>query len=57
MQTKSASFDVAESLQTPDDMATYLEACIEEADEGASFISKILGNNAHARRLTQSARE
>jgi len=35
MKTKTSPWDVAEHLRTPEEMATYLEACIEEAQPQA----------------------
>jgi len=32
MTTKTSPWDVAEHLRTPEEMAAYLEACIDEAD-------------------------
>ena len=48
MQTKTAPYDVAEFLETPEEMAAYLEACIQESDGDASFIAKALGDIARA---------
>ena len=56
-KTKTSSFDVSEHLQTPEDMAAYLEACIEEADGDAAFIAKGLGDIARAKGMTQVARD
>jgi probable addiction module antidote protein len=57
MQTKTAPYDVAEFLETPEETAAYLDACIEEADGDASFIAKALGAIARAKGMTQIARE
>lgn len=57
MLTKTAPYDVAEFLETPEEMAAYLEACIEEANGDASFIAKALGDIARAKGMTQIARE
>ncbi len=57
MQTKTALYYVAEFLETPEEMAAYLEACIEEADGDASFIAIALGDIARAKGMTQIARE
>lgn len=43
MATKTAPYDVAEFLETPEEMAAYLDACIEAADGDAAFIAKALG--------------
>jgi probable addiction module antidote protein len=41
-------YDVAEHLRTPEEMAAYLEACLEEADGDAAFVAKALGDIARA---------
>ena len=56
-ETKTAPYDVAEFLDTPEEMAAYLEACIQEADGDAAFIAKALGDIARAKGMTQVARE
>lgn len=50
-------FDVADHLRTPEEMAAYLEACIEESDGDAAFIAKALGDIARAKGMTQVARD
>ena len=50
-------WDVAEHLRTQEEMAAYLEACIEEADGDAAFIAKALGDIARAQGMTQVARD
>ena len=55
--TKTAPYDVAEFLETPEEMAAYLEACIQESDGDAAFIAKALGDIARAKGMTQVARE
>ena len=57
MEITTLPYDVAETLRTPDEMAAYLEACIEEADGDAAFISKALGDIARAQGMTQIARQ
>jgi len=46
-------WDSAEHLQTEEDMALYLEACLQEAGDDAAFIAKALGNIARAKGMTQ----
>lgn len=46
---KTRRYDVAEYLRTPEEMAAYLEACLEEADGGAAFVAKALGDIARTR--------
>ena len=50
-------YDVAEHLRTPEEMAAYLEACLEEADGDAAFIAKALGDVARAKGMAQVAKE
>lgn len=57
MKTTTSPYDVAEHLRTPEEMAAYLEACIEEADGDAAFIAKALGDIARAQGMTQVARD
>jgi len=56
-KTKTTRYDVAEHLRTPEEMAAYFEACIEEADGDAAFIAKALGDIARARGMSQVARD
>lgn len=56
-KTKTSRYDVAEHLRTPEEMAAYLEACIEEANGDAAFIAKALGNIARAKGMAQVARD
>jgi probable addiction module antidote protein len=48
VQTVATRYDVAEHLRTPEEMAAYFEACLEEADGDAAFIAKVLGDVARA---------
>ena len=56
-KTITTRYDVAEHLRTPEEMAAYLEACLEEADGDASFIAKALGDIARAKGMSQVARD
>ncbi len=56
-KTNTSRFDVAEHLRTPEDMAAYLQACIEESDGDAAFVARALGDIARAKGMTQVARE
>ena len=56
-KTITTRYDVAEHLRTPEEMAAYLEACLEEADGDAAFIAKALGDIARAKGMTQVARD
>lgn len=50
-------YNVADHLRTPEEMAAYLEACLEEANGDAAFIAKALGDIARARGMSQVARD
>jgi len=54
-KTETRRFDVAEHLRTPEEMAAYLEASLEEAQGDAAFVAKALGNIARAKGMTQVA--
>lgn len=56
-KTMTTRYDVAEHLRTPEEMAVYLEACLEEAKGDAAFIAKALGDIARAKGMAQVARE
>ncbi len=56
-KTTTTRYDVAEHLRTPDEMAAYLEACLEEAAGDAAFIAKALGDIARAKGMAQVARD
>jgi len=55
-KTVTTRYDVAEHLRTREEMAAYLEACLEEADGDAAFIAKALGDIARAKGMAQVAR-
>ncbi len=56
-KTKTTSYDVAEHLRTPEEMAAYLEACMEEAQGDTAFIARALGNITRAKGMSQVARD
>ena len=56
-KTNTSKYDVAEHLRTPEEMAAYLEACIEEAHGDAAFIAKAIGDIARAKGMSQVARD
>lgn len=57
VKTKTTRYDVSEHLRNPEEMAAYLEACLEEAQGDASFIAKALGDVARAKGMSQVARD
>ncbi len=54
-KTSTSQYDVAEHLRTPEEMAAYLEASLEEANGDATFIAKALGDIARAKGMSQVA--
>ncbi len=54
---KLRRWDSAEHLKTPEDMAMYLEACLQEAGDDAAFIAKALGTIARVKGISQLARD
>jgi probable addiction module antidote protein len=57
MKTTTSPYDDTEYLRTPEEMADYLEACIEEADGDAAFIAKALGDIAGTQGMTKLTRD
>ena len=56
-KTRTTSFDVAEHLRTPEDMAAYLDAWLDEAPDDATGIARALGDIARAKGMGQIAKE
>ncbi len=56
-RTKTVTYDVAEQLRTPEEMAAYLDAWFEEAPDDAAGIARALGDIARARGMAQVARD
>ena len=53
----TSRYDVAEHLRSPEEVAAYLQACLDEADGDAAFIAKALGDIARAKGMAHVARE
>ena len=56
-RTRTVAYDVAEQLRTPEEMAAYLDAWLEEAPEDAAGIARALGDIARAKGMSQVARD
>ena len=56
-KTRTTPYDVAEYLRTPEDMAAYLDAWLEEAPDDAAGIARALGDIARAKGMTQVAKD
>lgn len=48
-RTATSPYNVVEHLHTPEEMASYLEVCMEETSDGEAFIAMALGDIARAR--------
>jgi len=56
-RTKTVAYDVAEQLRTPEEMAAYLDAWLEEAPNDVAGITRALGDIARAKGMSQVARD
>ena len=56
-KTKTTAYDVSEHLRTPEEMAAYLDAWLEEAPEDAAGIARALGDIARAKGMSQVAKD
>lgn len=56
-KTRTVPYDVAEQLRTPEEMAAYLDAWLEEAPDDAAGIARALGDIARAKGMSQVAKE
>ncbi len=54
---KCSRYDVVDYLKTEEDIAGYLEACMEEAGDDAAYIAAALGDIARARGMAQLAKD
>lgn len=54
---KTKSYDLAAQLRTPEEMAAYLDAWLDEFPEDAAGIARALGDIARAKGMTQVAKE
>jgi probable addiction module antidote protein len=54
-KTTTSHWDVIDYLQSEEDQANYLAACIEEAGDDTAFIAKAIGEIARARGMSQLA--
>jgi DNA-binding phage protein len=48
IKTKTTPYDVAEQLRTPEEMAAYLDAWVEEAPHDAAGMARAIGDIAQA---------
>ena len=56
-KTKTTVYDVSEHLRTPEEVAAYLDAWLEEAPEDVAGITRALGDIARAKGMSQVAKD
>lgn len=56
-RTQTSPYDVVEHLRTPEEMAEYLDAWLDEVPDDAAGIARALGNIARAKGMTQVAKD
>lgn len=54
---KSTNYDVAEHLRSPEEMAAYLDAWLDEAPDDIAGIARALGDIARAKGMSQVAKD
>lgn len=57
VKVKTSTYDVAEHLRTPEEMAAYLDTWLEEAPDDVSGIARALGDIARAKGMSRVAKE
>ena len=57
VQPKSSAYDTAEHLRTPQEMAAYLDAWMQEAPDDTAGIARALGDIARAQGMSQVAKD
>jgi probable addiction module antidote protein len=57
VKTKTTPYDVSEHLRTPEEMAAYLDAWLEDSPDDVAGISRALGDIARAKGMTQVAKD
>ena len=56
-KVKTSAYDVAEHLRTPEEMAAYLDAWLEDAPDDVAGIARALGDVARAKGMSLVAKE
>src|SRR5437870_7479002 len=56
-KTKATLYDVAEHLRTPEEMAAYLDAWLDDAPDDPAGIARALGDIARAKGMSQVAKD
>lgn len=56
-KVKTVPYEVSEQLRSPEEMAAYLDAWLNEAPDDAAGIARALGDIARAKGMSQVARD
>ena len=56
-KTSFTPYDVAEHLRTPEEMAAYIDAWLDEAPDDVAGIAKAFGDVARAKGMSQVAKD
>lgn len=56
-KARTSTYDMAEHLRTPEEVAAYLDAWLEESPDDVSGIARALGDIARAKGMSQVAKE
>ena len=56
-RVRTTSYDVAEHLRTPEEMADYLDAWFSDAPDDVAGIARALGDIARAKGMSQVAKD
>jgi probable addiction module antidote protein len=56
-KTKTTLYDVAEHLRTPEEMAAYFDAWLEEGPDDAAGTARALGDIARAKGMAQVGKD
>ena len=56
-KTTFTPYDVAEHLRTPEEMAAYIDAWLDEAPDDVAGIAKAFGDVARAKGMSQVAKD
>jgi probable addiction module antidote protein len=56
-KAKFSRYDVTEYLKSKEELAAYLDACMEEAGDDAAYIAAALGDVARTRGMVQLAKD
>lgn len=56
-KTITTPYDVSEHLRTPEEIAAYLEACVEDANGDAALVAKARSDIERAKDMASAKRD